>query len=198
MPSFLQVTDEELVQLQLLRLAADGDSWTSQSKEEKDSLNSKEQLDSFVVEIPEVEPHAPTPTTLLLLPRGKTLRLRFSTKPPTPSASGPNQPSNQPSKLQKVSTVGALSNKPLAPSTSGPNHLPIQSSKLQKVSTVAALSQLPSHLKRNLRVRHPISKTKANDKENIVTRQTSFQRRHHQPRKKRALRCQRNPTRSQR
>jgi endonuclease III len=61
-----------------------------------------------------------------------------------------------------------LSNKPPAPSTSGPNHLPIQPSKLQKVSTIAALTPLPSHLKRNLRVRPPISKTKANDKENIM------------------------------
>lgn len=73
MPSYVEVTEEELKQLkdqrnlELLRTAADVDSWTS--KPEATSRVEIEELDSFVVNFPSV---LPDPN---LVVRGKTVPL---------------------------------------------------------------------------------------------------------------------------
>jgi endonuclease III len=91
MPSYVEVTEEELKQLkdqrnlELLRTAADVDSWTS--KPEATSRVETEELDSFVVNFPSV---LPDPN---LVVRGKTvpLRLRISTKPKLTKPLGPRR-----------------------------------------------------------------------------------------------------------
>jgi endonuclease III len=90
MPSYVQLTEEELRQLHLLRSAADDKaSWTSKAV----SKDSEKYLDSFVVDFPETPSPSPHLTPVF---RGKTLRLKITnTNKKTTSSNNPTQLPNQ-------------------------------------------------------------------------------------------------------
>jgi hypothetical protein len=98
MPSYVQLTKEELRQLHLLRSEAHDKAWTSKAVSKDSGLQEHQYLlDSFVVNFPETQSPSPYLTPVF---RGKTLWLKITnTNKKTPSLLPtfiPNDPTQQP------------------------------------------------------------------------------------------------------